>query len=831
MPANPPGSTFPSQERHAGRAIPFSDEELFAVGEQPTLTGERLNEIAFPLGGIGTGCVSLSGRGAPVDWEIFNRPNKSYRPDYTFFHLQAQADGGEAVYRVLEGRLQPPYQGGGHGQQAYRGFGFGPSLAQGAGLLRFADCSFSGRFPFCRVDLADDAVPVRVSLEAWSPFMPLNDEDSSLPVAIFSFSLSNSSSQPVSATVAMGLQNVVGWPDVGGSLNRWVEGDGYRGIAMTTERHAPDAARYGSMALLTPDADVTYQLRFAETSWFAASESLVDEFGATGEFGGPREPLVSPTGQADVAQLGLRVRLAPGEAARRTFVLAWLMPNFEKYWGEECGCGGECSRPTWRTYHGNRWADAESVGRYAIANLGRLESESRRFADTFFASTLPVYVLEAISSQLTTLRSPTVTRLPDGTVYGFEGCHAGAGCCEGSCTHVWGYAQAMAHLFPALERGMRQREYDVSLRPEDGHMQFRLPLPPGRAADHEYHAAADGQMGEVLRVYREWQISGDDDWLRALWPRVKRSLEYAWVEWDRDRDGLLEGIHHNTLDIEYHGPETVCGSMYLAALRAGEAMARHLDDGAAAAGYRDVFERGRANTDERLFNGEYYFQALAEGSEAPYQFGPGCICDQVIGQWHGRMYGLGDILDREHVRSALAALFRHNFRDDFYGHHNPHRVYALNDDKGLVICTWPRGGRPKRSLTYAFECMSGFEYQVGAHLIYEGFLREGLSICKAIRDRHDGRRRNPYNEFECGSHYVRAMANYAYLGALTGFRYSAPERTLYLDPKLNREDGQCFFSVEGAWGTVRWRLEAGEPVVTVEAVQGSLAVERVVWGE
>ena len=292
----------------------------------------------------------------------------------------------------------------------------------------------------------------------------------------------------------------------------------------------------------------------------------------------------------------------------------------------------------------------------------------------------------------------------------------------------------------------------------------------------------------------------------------------------------MEGIHHNTLDIEYHGPDTVCGSMYLAALRAGEEMARRLGDIEAADAYRRVFESGRALTDERLFNGEYYFQEVPEGVDAPYQYGEGCICDQVLGAWHARMLGLGDILDPRKVRSALGAVYRHNFRDDFRDHHNPHRVYALNDDKGLLICTWPRGGKPERSLTYAFECMIGFEYQVGAHMVYEGLLREGLTVCKAIRDRHDGRRRNPYDEFECGSHYARSMSNYAYLLALSGFRYSAHDAVLTLDPKVRQSDFACFFAVDSGWGVVRHRIEGSRPVVSVHVREGRLKVSKAVVG-
>lgn len=809
------------QLRSTGRPVPYSDEELFAMGPQKTYRGEYLREIAFPLGGIGTGCISMSGRGRLVDWEIFNRPNKGYEPDYTFFCVYARQEGGEPVFRVMEGRLQPPYQGYSHGAQPYRGFGFGPPTAFGSGFLRFSDCAFTGYFPFCRVDLSDPAVPVAISTEAWSPFIPLNDKDSSLPVAVFDVTVRNVTDTAVEATVALGLQNVVGWPDLGGNVNEWVENVNWRGIVMRTEKHPSESPRFGTMALLTPDEEVTWELRPEEAGWFRINELLMDDFGTTGEFAGPKD---CPASDAPVAHLGIKLRLRPGEAATRTLVLAWLMPNFEKYWGEHAGA-------TWKIWQATVWRDALDVGCYFLDNRPRLEKQTRDFAEAFYSSTLPTYVLDAISSQMAILRTPTVTRLPDGTLYGFEGCHASGGCCEGSCTHVWAYAQTIAYLFPQLERGMREIDFRYDLRQEDGHMQFRMDLPPGTYASHTFHAAADGQMGNVLRTYREWQICGDDEWLRKLWPSVKKALEYAWVEWDKDKDGLLEGIHHNTLDIEYYGPETACGSMYLAALRAGEEMARYLGDDAAAQEYRRVFESGSRLSDEKLFDGEYYFQIIPEGVDAPYQYGRGCLCDQVLGQWHARMYGLGDLYNPDHVRSAIASVYRYNFRDDFFDHHNPHRVYAVNDDRGLLICTWPKGGRPRRPVTYAFECMIGFEYQVGAHLIYEGFLREGLTVCKAIRDRHDGLKRNPWNEFECGSHYARSMANYAYLLALSGFRYSAPQKALYLDPKINRENFRCFFSVEGAWGVVHFRDAAPEPVIKVEVWGGNLELDKVFLGD
>ena len=173
-------------------------------------------------------------------------------------------------------------------------------------------------------------------------------------------------------------------------------------------------------------------------------------------------------------------------------------------------------------------------------------------------------------------------------------------------------------------------------------------------------------------------------------------------------------------------------------------------------------------------------------------------------------------------------MFRYNFRDDFYSHHNPYRVFALNDERGLVVCTWPRGGRPRHPALYAHECFSGMEHEVAAHLIYEGFVREGLTVCRAVRDRHDGWRRNPYNEFECGSHYVRALSNYAYLLALSGFSYCGATRTLRFAPVLFPDAFRCFFSLDSAWGMIGQHAVAEGTRITVELIAGDLALDTIV---
>ncbi|MGI6368875.1 MAG: GH116 family glycosyl-hydrolase [Anaerolineae bacterium] len=794
------------------KATFFDQETLYRRAKGLTYSGEQLAHIAFPLGGIGAGCISLSGRGALIDWEIFNRPNKGMAVPYAFFALWARPEGGEPVTRVLQTPPQPPFDGSGWGQ--FSGVGFGVNREDGSGLPHMRSATFRGEFPLAWVDLEDERLPVQVSLHAWSPFIPTADDDSSLPVACLEYTVSNPGTAPVDISLAGNLANPLGY-DHGGSLtgrrvrlgrgqnlNRAVAEPGMTALSLTTERFPESHPRFGTLALATSSPEAWCQAAWLRGDWYDMFHDYWDHFSATGLLE-PREYGPSPEGLTDVGTLGVRARLAPGESVTIPFVIAWHLPNYVKYWGEAAELE-EAEQPTWRNYYATLWPDALSVARYALAERPRLYAGTRRFHDTLFASTLPAQVLDAVSSQASILHSPTVVRLPDGTFYGFEGCHGNAGCCEGTCTHVWNYAQTQAFLFPALERSQRRADYGYNLKP-DGSMGFRLQLPLG-SPPQTFHPAADGQMGGLLKLYRDWKLSGDDDYLAELWPRAQRALEYAFTQWDPDADGVMTGIQHNTYDIEFYGANAMMGTFYLGALRAAEEMARYLGDARSAQRYRSIYESGRTLVEEQLYNGEYYIQTYEPELAKKYQYGEGCLSDHMIGQWFAHLTGLGYLLDPEHVQSALTAIFEHNWRTDFWEHANPQRIYALNDEQGLLICSWPRGGRPTLPFVYSDEVWCGIEYQVAAHLMYEGQVERGLAIVQGTRARHDGRRRNPWNEFECGSHYARSMASWSLLTGLSGYSFDLGAGVLGFAPRLWAEDYATFWSADGVWGQYSQRL-------------------------
>jgi hypothetical protein len=476
---------------------------------------------------------------------------------------------------------------------------------------------------------------------------------------------------------------------------------------------------------------------------------------------------------------------------------------------------------------------------------------------------------------MSTLKTNVCILLGDGSFFGFEGNSDKAGCCPLNCTHVWNYEQTLASLFPQLERSMRETDFLHNTLP-NGYMVFRTLIPLGDSY-WKYKACADGQMGAIVRAYRDWRFSGNTAWLRTLWPSIKRALEFAWrssppppgfewtkeqvsMPWDPDSNGVMEGEQHNTYDIEFYGPNTMMGSMYLAALQACGKMARATGDTASAEVYAAMFDSGRKLYDDQLWNGEYYVQNVhvKEGLTVPehlispeegvcrpecacrtppaaktkslsrsdvtpkYQYGNGCLSDQLLGQYLATFAGLGHVLDSAHVRTALNSIYSYNFKKSLEGFPNVQRVYALNDEAGLLLCSWPRGNRPALPFVYSDEVWTGIEYQVAASLLAYGLTREGLDIVRAVRNRYDGAKRNPWDEEECGHHYARAMSSWALLLALSGYRYDGVTQEMGFGPRINEKNFRSFWSCGSGWGTFSLRQENEATTARLELMRGRL---------
>lgn len=292
---------------------------------------------------------------------------------------------------------------------------------------------------------------------------------------------------------------------------------------------------------------------------------------------------------------------------------------------------------------------------------------------------------------------------------------------------------------------------------------------------------------------------------------------------------MIRGEQPNTYDIHLYGPNTFIGSQYLAALLACEKMFEESDPDVSKE-CRKRFESGSRLYDETCWNGEYYRQ-IVEFDKYEYQYGDGCIADQLLGQWWAHICDLGYVLPKNHIRKALETIFRRNFCRDFRGIEQTPRQYALPHERGLLNATYEPGKRPKAPLMYSDEVWSGVEYALASLMIYEGMVSEGMQIVKATRDRYSGTLRNPFNEIECGDHYVRSMSIYSLLLAVTGVQYSL-EKGGTLKFRFSWKPGFCrsFFVAGEAYGIVEAYIEQEKTAGKIQLVEGGITVNELIFG-
>lgn len=812
----------------------YGNEELYHYGSKTYSSDAK--ELKFLLGGIGTGNISVGARGELKDWEIFNWPGKNTKFPFSFFAIWVNNEKMKhPVAKILESRLHPPYTSS-HGYIQH----------ELVNLPRFEDSSIKCEYPFANISLKDSELPLSVEMEAFTPFIPLNSDDSGIPAAVIRYKVRNNSDVKTDVSIVGTLPNASGFEgyDVIENLilkdnvvNEFKSEGKIKGLYYRPESLSEKDVRYGNMSIMTTGEQVTYKIKWFEGEWVDGIQDFWDDFTKDGQL--EPESFSDSIGcefakfhkfsflvrKEKVGSIGSYATLQPGEEKVFEFVISWYFPNRVKAWiefDEDYKNFQEGKYGTVRNYYATKFKDAWDAGSYLIHNMEYLEKNSRRFSKAFFEDTkLPSYVIDAVTSNITTIRSHTCFRLEDGTFCGFEGIRDYIGCGYGSVPHVWNYAQTVAFLFPDLEQSMRRIEFGKETD-EKGCMSTRM----FSVFDQEKYAmvpACDGQLGSVVRLYRDFKNTGDIKYLKELWPHVKRTMEYAFNEWDKDGDCVLDGQQSTTYDIEFYGPNIMTQSIFLAALKACGEMAGILQDEEYEKKYKEAFERGYKLTDKLLFNGEYYIQDVENINKYRYQYGQGCLSDQLFGQFLAYMSGLSYILPKEHVKSAIKAVYKYNFKDDFYHTESVHRAYALNDEKGLVTATWPKGGRPEFPLSYAGEVWTGIEYQVASTLIYEGYVEEGLTMVKAIRDRYDGYKRNPFSEVESGHHYTRAMASFGILNALLGLEIDMYHNALTFSPRINKEDFASFFICGKGWGIYRQKKnDKGELEHKIEVLYGSL---------
>ena len=777
-------------------------------GRRAVYRGDDLKKIGMPVGGACAGQLYLGGDGKLWRWDIFNQ----HRPT------------GDAHYAHPPDPDHLLDQG-----FALRVTAAGKSQIRTLDQKGFADVRFIGEYPIGFVTYADEHCPVSVALEAFSPFITLDTENSSVPATILQYTLKNTGDQRVEVELVGWLQNAIclysGTQHAGSRRLTLVpvQPDGQMLLCSAGEKGPPpaggrpfrDLPDFGTMALamLGPDDGDLFALNIPEGD----AHTTIFREGVLARRSQPAEQNGTDKSLSGLSRggLGRKLSLDPAREATVTFVIAWHFPNLPH---------PADSKMTVGNYYSKRFSDAASVVNHVATNFDRLAGDTRLWHKTWYDSTLPYWFLDRTFANASILATSTCDRWRNGRFW----CWEGVGCCIGTCTHVWHYAHAVARLFPELERSTREiQDLDTGFDESTGSI--------GMRGEFERLSATDGQTGTILRLYREHQMSADDGFLNRNWPRIKRAIEFV-VRQDGNDDGIIEGNQPNTLDTSFFGPNAMIGSLYLASVRAGEEMAREVGDAAFADRLRQIFDAGTKHYVDLLWNGEYFIQRPDPNHPDALKTAQGCFIDQVFGQSWAWQVGLGRILPQDKTLSALRALWKYNFAPDvgpWREVYKPGRWYAMPGEAGLIMCTWPKGGYEESRgkvnpgfAAYLNECMNGFEYQVAGHMIWEGLVEEGLAITRAIHDRYNASKRNPWNEVECGDHYARSMASYGVFLAACGYEHHGPSGYFAFAPRISPDNFRAAFTTAEGWGTIQQKRDARGQINTIHLRYGRLRIGR-----
>lgn len=752
----------------------------------PTTYLKSKNELDFigmPVGGIMCGMVYLGGDGRLWLWDVFNKNQSGVIYKNIPWHEKIQFnfdyvrpfDGANYVEPVKD--VRPLDQG----------FSISVNGVEKK-LHDFDEIAFEATYPVATVKFSD--ATFEITLKAYSPFIPLNEKDSALPVTILSYSIRNKTATPVSVEFKGWLENKAAIYSANDPqyyrVNEEVKDEKFKGVFMYPRSYnwadesfwnAPD---YGNFCL--------------------AGFNQNDKINAG-----------SPIGTVTTS-----TNINANSSVDLNYSIAWYFPNliFEMIKNE----GGR--------HYKKRFKSSVEVTRYVHDNFKNLSEQTLLWSNTWYKdSTLPHWFLERTFLNISTLATTTCHWFESGRFYAWEG----IGSCPGTCNHVWQYAQAVGRIFPALERDTRERvDLGVGFF-EDGHIGFR--------AEYDTSPAIDGQAGRILDIYREHQMSVDDKFLKRVWPKTKKAIEYLLAQ-DTNNDGMTDTTLENTLDAKWPGEIAWIVGLTITAVKASQLMAEEMNDSEFAKRCSDYVTKGKANMEKLLYNGEYFIHRpdAIKGRNGVIGSYNTCHIDQVYGQSWAFQVGLGRTLDREKTLSALKALWKYNFTTDvgpYLAEHHGGRPYALPGEGGMIMNTNPKnedvpyGVKDAWQVTYFHECMSGFEHQVASHMMAEGMTEESLILTRTVHDRYSAKKRNPFNEVECSDHYARAMASYGTYITACGFTYHGPKQEIGFAPKLNADNFKSAFTAAEGWGTYSQIKKGKNLECKVDVKWGRLLVKTV----
>ncbi len=775
------------------------------------------------LGGIGTGGFAVGADGGLRQWQLHNRGFHRGDLPGSFLALRVSTHvPASNTSMILQQRRDDP---GWYGQPATPMVdddwvpGWQRELVERWGGTTVTD--IDATYPVAKLTHTT-GTPVQIHQRWSSPLVPGDVTASSVPAVVCDLRVVNTGDVPAEVWVCLVAHNAVGLD--GTSYPAGTRAWSYGGQVNTVRRHPVRAGQDRvDVVMEQPGADpwapgAGQMVVTAAADEVFAVPCLTDPdeamtiLGTLAPWGDrssrthaavqsprtsaphPRFGLSAP-GTTWLAGLYAHVRVDPGDQRPVRFAWSWRFPNrtldFVQFGPERPQLGP--TRFWLGNHYATQWPDAVSVADRVLAEWDTDSATTSRWVSALREMGRGDAWTEHLSAQLVPLRSPTVFRTADGHTYGFEGVLGASttmwsgdsgGSCPLNCTHVWGYAQAGAAIFGELEADMRATELALMQNP-DGSINHRVQLPRFVPQDRSGviggpdAPALDGMLTTVLKVLRELQSGHlSKAWLAEHWDALTALMDHVSTTWDAEETGLLHGVQPSTYDIALHGPNPYMGILWLCALKAAERLAALVADNEREAAFAAQFAHASHVHDRELFRGGWYVQRPDPDDDPVHHWGQGCLTDQLLGQWWAHLLGLGHLLPADHVRQAASSIVRHNLLP---GSSSGQRQFCLPDERGLRVCAWPLDDRPAQPIEYCDETWTGSEYAVAALCLFEGLAAEAEQVLEAVWHRHDGQRRSPYNEVECGDHYARSMSGWSLVAAASRMHWDALTATLEVD--------------------------------------------------
>ncbi len=826
-------------------------KSLFEKGEQKVYVGDELRYLAMPCGGIGSGQVNVTGDGrlsfTESVYNVQQQPNSGHglSTGYNYLHPEEPVSKVENAFSIRVKTAD------------------GTNKVLKLNKDDFDDIQFIGEYPMAeiRYQQKSEKLPVEISSEVFSPFVPLNLRNSANPVTVVSYSVTNTSDKSVEVSISGWLKNIQ-FPDASKveHTNTVMKSKGVKGLSL--EMKAVNASeevmkhpQLGGFSLSVLDSKAQVYVSNA------SNESFLQKWGADNT-SNPRESNYNSQ-ESTGGNVVSSIKIAPNRTKRITFLVTWYFPN--AYEDGKRYKDALKEAPGWVGHVYNNWySNSFDVAKYVSDNFSNLYKDTKLFGDTYFDTSLPYWLANRITMPVSTLAAGNISIWENGRMYGYEG----IGFCQGTCGHVYNFVAAIYKLFPELERSVRllqdfnSTEKYSGFSPS-GRINFRGYGVNKPNVPHSY--ASDAQSGYVLKAYREHLNSPDNEFLDTVWEKVKMAIGYHifkdGAEIGLEPNGVLEG-EQTFWDPMWYGPNPYNNTLYLAALRAAEEMAKIQGEPELAGRYHKLFESGRKFMDEKMWNGEFYVHLYPVGlngnvgvkngfklpseidanaesyikafNEGRSGYFPGTACDaqQLFGQNWTNQLGLGNILSPEHSKIAAKSIFKYNWTPDIatiYDFEKPNaRILAEKGEAAMINGGWtkekPRAFENTHDKTNVW---TGLEYEAACDMINEGLLEEALVSLRSIDDRYNGAKRNPWNEVEGSNHYSRAMHSWNVLLSLSGFTYDGPQGSIGFNPRLRPDFFKSFFSAAEGWGSFTQSRDVKGQTNTIELSYGKLKLNTV----